>query len=82
MNFIMFALVRLIDLYIIVIIIRAIMSWFTANPHNEIYQLLIRITEPVLAPFRRLFPTMTIDFSPLIVIILLQLLKNMIIGAL
>lgn len=82
MNFIMFALVRLIDLYIIVIIIRAIMSWFTANPHNQIYQLLIQITEPVLAPFRRLLPAMTIDFSPLIVIILLQLLRNMIIGAL
>ena len=50
-------------------------SWITPNPYNPVVQLLRRVTEPVLAPFRRLLPpwkTFGLDFSPMIVILLIQ----------
>ena len=80
-----FLLVQLIDIYIIIIIIRAVLSWFPINQHSSffrIYLFLIQITEPVLGRVRefmnRIIPNMAIDFSPFIVIILLSVLRNFI----
>ncbi len=54
-------------------IARAIMSWFPVNPTSPIYPVasaLYRITEPVLAPIRRILPPMGgIDLSTLLVIV-------------
>jgi YggT family protein len=69
----------LVNLYEIIIIIRAVISWFSPDPYNPLYQLLIRITEPVLSWFRRLIPTAGIDFSPLIVLLLLDFVVKRII---
>lgn len=56
------------------IVIRAIMSWFQPRADNPLVVVLDRITEPILAPIRRLLPrTGMIDITPLIAIILLQL---------
>jgi YggT family protein len=45
--------------------------------------LAIRLTEPVLAPIRRVVPTFgTLDFSPLVAIILLQVIQRVLIWAL
>jgi YggT family protein len=50
---------------------------------NPLLLLLIRLTEPVLAPFRRLIPPVGMfDLSPIIVIILLQLLQEAVAGTL
>ncbi|MBN1948107.1 MAG: YggT family protein [Candidatus Cloacimonetes bacterium] len=77
-------LVTLIDIYIFVLVIRALVSWFSPSPYNSLYLLLINITEPVLGPIRRflfrLFPTGRIDFSPLVAILVLNLLRNLILG--
>ena len=71
--------VGLLNVYTWVIIARAILSWVNADPHNPIVRFLVLSTEPVLRPFRRLVPPEKLgglDLSPLLVIVLLQFLKN------
>jgi YggT family protein len=63
----------LLDGYILLMIIRALLSWFSPNPYNRLYQLLISATEPVLGPIRRLIPMQGIDISPIIAILLIDL---------
>ena len=74
-----FEVVRLImvilDIYTWVIIAAALISWVSPNPYNPVVRLLRRLTEPVLAPIRQLLPpwkTFGLDFSPMIVILLIQ----------
>lgn len=71
----------LLDGYILLIIIRALLSWFSPNPYNQLFQLLIRATEPVLGPIRRIIPIQGIDISPIIAILLIDfVLKKVLIG--
>ncbi|MDD5439627.1 MAG: YggT family protein [Candidatus Omnitrophica bacterium] len=60
-----------------IIIIRALISWVNPDPFNPIVQFLQNVTEPILAPIRRLIPTwqIGIDFSPLIAILVLWFLN-------
>ena len=82
MQSIVYLLARLIDIYTIVIIVRAIISWVQPNPYNPIVQFLYRVTEPVLYPIRRMLfrykgmRDTGIDFSPFIAIIMLYVLKS------
>ena len=60
------------------IIFRAILSWFSPRPTNMLAVILYRVTEPVLAPLRRVIPRVgMLDFSPLVAIILLQLIRRL-----
>jgi len=68
-----------IGVYIWLIIIRALLSWFNPDPFNKFVQLLHDITEPVLRPVRRLLPVnLGIDISPIIIIILLYFTQSFI----
>ncbi|MBD0370248.1 MAG: YggT family protein, partial [Pyrinomonadaceae bacterium] len=50
---------------------------------NRLMLFLVRVTEPVLAPFRRLIPPVGMfDISPIIVLILLRLLQEFVAGTL
>ena len=76
------AIAQLLDLilwvYMWLLIIRALLSWVSPDPRNPIVMILRQITEPVLAPARRLLPpwkTGGLDFSPLIVIFAIQLVE-------
>jgi YggT family protein len=52
---------------VILIFIRAILSWFpNIDPRNPLVDLLYQVTEPILSPIRSLMPRMMIDFSPMI----------------
>jgi len=66
--------------YTYIIIARAIISWVQPNPYNPIVQALYRLTEPILGPIRRVLlksiPSMGFDFSPIVAIILLQILRT------
>ena len=75
-------LLTLLSLYTWVIIIRALISWVSPDPRNPIVQLLARLTEPVLKPLRGLVPprmTGNIDVSPILAILLIQLVRYTII---
>lgn len=62
----------LLRFYLYAIIAGAILSWVAAD--SPAVQTLFRITEPVLAPCRRLLPAMSgIDFSPIIALLGLQI---------
>ena len=76
---------RIIDLYVWVIIISAVLSWLVAfdvvNMRNRFVYLvgdtLNRLTEPVYRPVRRFLPDMGgLDLSPLIVILGLWFLRD------
>jgi YggT family protein len=66
-----------LTVYMWIIIIRALISWVSPDPYNPIVRFLYRITEPVLRPVRTILPIggMGIDFSPLIVILIIYFLR-------
>jgi len=80
MNSIQFIIIKLLNLYSIIILIRAVISWFSPNPYNPLYHLLIRLTEPVLGRIRRLLPASGIDFSPFIALVLIEIIAGIIRG--
>jgi len=61
-----------LNIYMWVIIIRALISWVNPDPYNPIVQILTRMTEPVLRPIRKLAPPYKIgvDLSPLIAVLI------------
>ena len=59
------------------IFVRALLSWFPIDPHNPLVTLLYDITEPILDPLRRVIPRLgTIDITPLVAILLIQVIGN------
>jgi YggT family protein len=70
----------LLLLYMIVLAGRAIMSWFPIRPGTPaatIYGVLHDITEPVLAPMRRIIPPAGMfDLSFIVLFILISVLRS------
>jgi YggT family protein len=66
-----------LSIYMWIIIARAVISWVNPDPYNKIVIMLYRVTEPVLRPVRRLIPwrNMGIDFSPIIVMLIIIFLQ-------
>jgi YggT family protein len=67
----------------IAIIIRALLSWFpNVDPRNPLVEFIITITEPILAPIRAVMPRMgMIDFTPMIAIIVLQVINRVVVSS-
>jgi YggT family protein len=69
---------RLIQIYVLLIIGRILLSWFPISrgtPMESVYSALYSVTEPVLGPVRRALPPLGgFDLSPIVVIFGLQLL--------
>ena len=63
-----------LNIYIWVVIISALITWVRPDPYNPIVQILRRLTEPVYEFMRRFVPTMIggVDLAPIIVILSLQ----------
>lgn len=70
-------LLTFLEIYTFILIARSLFSWFRPDPRGTLGQInlvLIRLTEPVLAPIRRMLPRMGMfDFSILIVILLINM---------
>ncbi|MFQ6057618.1 MAG: YggT family protein [Anaerolineae bacterium] len=70
----------LFDILSLAIIARALLSWFRINPYHPAVTLLNQITEPILAPLRRYIPPIgMIDITPIVALILLQLIRRLLI---
>ncbi|MFZ2448597.1 MAG: YggT family protein [Syntrophobacteraceae bacterium] len=69
---------KVIYAYMVIIIIRALLSWVNPDPYNPIVRFLYNVTEPVLYRVRRMVPLFAggIDFSPMIVILALMFLDQ------
>ena len=74
----------LLDIYMWIIIVAALISWVNPNPYNPIVQFLRRITEPVLRPVRRLLARYQtgVDFSPVVVILIILFVQRVILPSL
>ena len=64
----------------ILIFLRAIISWIPGivDPRGPIAEFLITVTEPILAPIRSLMPRMMFDFSPMLAILLLNVIARIV----
>ncbi len=63
------------DLLVLLLIVNAVMSFFV-SPYHPVRQALDRLLNPLLAPIRRIVPPVGMfDFSPLVLIILVQVLS-------
>ena len=70
----------LINIYLVVLVVRAIMSWFpirSGSPLSSVYSMIFDVTEPVLAPLRRIIPPAgMLDLSFLVLFIGLVILRG------
>ena len=78
-------LIYLIDIFFtllsLAILARVLLSWVRVSPYHPAVELLYRITEPILAPLRRVIPSIgMMDISPIIALLLLQIIQE-ILGA-
>ena len=73
----------LLNLYMFIIFGRVIISWVNADPYNPIVRFLITATEHVLGSIRRRLHFLGgIDFSPIIVILIIIFVQSAIVQSL
>ncbi|MGA9532767.1 MAG: YggT family protein [Anaerolineales bacterium] len=73
-------LIQLTATVLTLIILADVILSFFMNPFHPLRQSLDMIVEPMLAPIRRIMPnTGMLDFSPLILLILIQLLESVLV---
>ncbi|MBU3181864.1 YggT family protein [Clostridium psychrophilum] len=83
-------MIRLINIifnvFYYAIIIEVILSWVYSNRTNQYIELLHKVTNPLLQPCRkiqdRIFNNMMIDFSPMIALFILMILKQIVFSVL
>ncbi|MDO4541210.1 MAG: YggT family protein [Bacillota bacterium] len=69
------------EVYFIILLIRVVLSWIRISPYSKFYQFIFNMTEPLLAPIRRLTkvsPTMPVDFSPMILMLILIVVERLV----
>ena len=74
------ALADLVDfvllLYIVLILVRVVISFVGADSYHPVVPLVMQLTEPVMKPFRRLIPNVGgLDFSPMAVLLVITLAR-------
>ncbi len=76
-------IVDILQAYIVVLLIRIVLTWFPIHPWSpmaRVVRVLAAITDPVLVPVRRVLPPLTlggtsaIDLSPIVVFVALEIL--------
>ena len=76
-------LTNIIDLYSLIVFVAVILSWVRLPYDNPVVQFVNWLTEPLLQPIRRALPSMGgLDFSLMILLVGLQILKGLLSGAL
>ena len=77
-------LVQLIfELYIIVLLARVLLSWVQLDPQNPLVNLIHQLTEPLLAPIRRMLPQSgALDFSPMIAFVVVLIAEQIVLSLL
>jgi len=89
MNALIFSIAQLlhtlINVYIWIIIIAAVMSFIRPDPYNQLVQAIYRLTDPVFDFFRKKMPFLVIsgiDLTPLVIILALQFIDTLMMRAL
>ena len=77
------ALYYLLEVVNLILIVRCVISWLPLG-YNRFTEMLYTLTEPILAPIRRLLGktmggrTMFVDFSPIVAFLLITLIQRLI----
>jgi YggT family protein len=74
-------LARIFDLYSFVILAAVVLSWVRLPPDNPLVRVTSALTEPLLAPIRRVLPDVGgFDLSPLVLLLALRLVRSLLLG--
>lgn len=66
----------LIDLYITAVMLRLLLQWVKADFYNPVCQFLVKVTNPVLVPLRRVIPSVgRLDTASVVLMIALEILN-------
>jgi YggT family protein len=66
----------MVNIYFFALLAMIILSWIAPASRHPALLLLFQLTEPVMAPFRKMLPNMGgLDFSPILVFILINILQ-------
>ena len=83
MNAVAYILKIVLNIYMWIIVGRALISWVNPDPYNPIVKFLYRATEPLLSRVRRVLPVMGgLDLSPLLVLLAIVFLQNFLVVSL
>ena len=79
------SLVYVVDVFFtlltLAILARVLLSWVRVSPYHPAVDFVYRITEPILAPLRGVLPSVgMVDISPVIAIILLQIIQQVLVA--
>jgi len=71
-----------VRIYTFLLIARVLFSWLPPRHwQSEVYRFLFAATEPVLGPLRRVLPPAGgMDFSPLVALVILELVRHALLG--
>lgn len=74
-------LLTILNIYSFILLIRVLMTWIPNLPHdNPIVNFFFQVTEPLLKPIRNMLPPQSgIDFSPLVLFLIISVLSQMIV---
>jgi len=71
----------LLFMFTLLILARVLMSWVQIDPYHPVAQFIFQATEPFLKPVREVLPPAGgFDFSPIVLLILVQVVGNIIIS--
>ncbi len=74
------------QLYVLILVLRAVLSWFpysSDSPINPVRRVVFTLTEPVLAPFRRVIPPVGMfDLSFLVAFIVVEVIVSQVLSRL
>jgi YggT family protein len=83
LNAVAYILKFVLNIYMWIIIGRALISWVNPDPYNSIVKFLYKATEPLLYRVRRVLPVMGgVDLSPIVVLLAIMFLQNFLVVSL
>lgn len=84
MNGIIVLLIKLLNIYSYIILIRVILSWVRPDPSNPIVRTIYQLTEPVLDKLRAVISLGNVgfDFSPILAFFLIRLIQRLLLSIL
>jgi YggT family protein len=75
-NALIYLISTITDLYVTAILLRLLLQWVRADFYNPLSQFLIKVTNPVLVPARRIIPSIgKLDTASVVIMLLLELLQ-------
>jgi YggT family protein len=67
----------LLQILLVAILVRVVLTWFPVDQSNPIIRVVNEVTEPVLAPFRRVIPRIGMfDLSPIAAMLVIQVILS------